>query len=126
MRYMKDLSQETIKILNRIYKLSKHHQVRKRAHCILLSDEKYSIAELMKIFKVSRNTIYNWFNNWESSGLVGLYNQGGQLYSAVRQRSLRLTVGQGRRKTFDSQQQEIIKSWAKETPKKIVGCARKD
>jgi transposase len=103
MRYIKGLSKETIKILNRIHKSSKHHQVRKRAHCILLSYERYSIAELMKIFKVSRNTIYNWFNNWESSGLVGLYNQGGQ----------------GRRKTFDSQQQEIIKSWAKETPKQL-------
>ena len=103
MRYIKGLSKETIKVLNRIHKSSKHHQVRKRAHCILLSHERYSIAELMKIFKVSRNTIYNWFNNWESSGLVGLYNQGGQ----------------GRRKTFDSQQQEIIKSWAKETPKQL-------
>jgi transposase len=103
MRYIKGLSKETIKILNRIHKSSKHHQVRKRAHCILLSYERYSIAELMKIFKVSRNTIYNWFNNWESSGLVGLYNQGGQ----------------GRRKTFDSQQQKIIKSWAKETPKQL-------
>ena len=29
----------------------------------------------MAIFRVSRNIIYNWLNNWESLGLVGLYNR---------------------------------------------------
>lgn len=57
----------------------------------------------MKIFQVSRNTIYNWFNNWESCGLVGLYNR----------------PGQGRQKLFEIEQQEIIKKWVKETPKNL-------
>jgi transposase len=58
----------------------------------------------MNIFEVSRNTTYNWLNNWESSGFVGLYNR----------------AGQGRKKIFDTEQQEIIKNWAKETPKNLV------
>ncbi len=57
----------------------------------------------MKIFKVSRNTIYNWLNNWEASGLVGLYNNSSQ----------------GCQKIFNSYQQEIIKEWVKETPKNL-------
>ena len=57
----------------------------------------------MEIFKVSRNTIYNWFNNWESLGLVGLYNR----------------EGQGRKRIFDKEQQKIIKEWVKETPKNL-------
>ena len=103
MRYIKDLTKDTIKLLKRIYKQSKHHQVRQRSHCILLSHEKYRISELMEILKVSRNTIYNWLNNWEIYGVVGLYNRSGQ----------------GRKKTFDSNQQEKIKTWAKETPKNL-------
>ena len=57
----------------------------------------------MKIFKVSRNTIYNWLNSWESSNLVGLYNQ----------------PGRGRKNTFNSVQEQQIKDWVKATPKSL-------
>ncbi len=57
----------------------------------------------MIIFQVSRNTIYNWLNNWEDLGLVGLSNR----------------EGRGRQKLFDPLQQKIIKDWVKETPKKL-------
>merc|ERR1712117_603111 len=77
-------------MLDRIYKQSKYYQVRQRAHCIQLTSKGYKISELMKIFKVSRNTIYNWLNSWESSNLVGLYNQ----------------PGRGRKKTFNSVQEQ--------------------
>jgi transposase len=103
MRFIKGLSRETSLLLKRIYQQSKYYQVRQRAHCIQLSYEGYKIAELIKIFKVSRNTIYNWFNSWESSGLVGLYNH----------------PGQGRKKIFNINQQTIIKEWVKETPKNL-------
>ena len=103
MRYIKGLSKDTIKLLERINKKSKYYQVRQRSHCILLSYQKYQIAELIKIFKVSRNTIYNWLNNWEEYGLIGLYNRSGQ----------------GRKKIFNIAQQAKIKQWAKETPKNL-------
>ncbi len=50
MRYISDLTQETLKLLKRIYRHSKYYQVRQRAHCIQLSYQGYSIAELMRIF----------------------------------------------------------------------------
>lgn len=103
MRYIKGLTKETLKLLTRINRQSKYYQVRQRALAIQLSYEGYKILELIKIFKVSRNTIYNWFNNWESCGLVGLYNH----------------PGQGRKKMFNLEQQEIIKNWVKETPKNL-------
>ena len=103
MRYIKGLTKETIKLLERIYKQSKYYQVRQRSHCILLSHDKYRISELMEIFKVSRNTIYNWLNNWDDFGVVGLYNRSGQ----------------GRKKLFDEAQQKTIKNWVKETPKNL-------
>ena len=103
MRYIKGLTKDTLKLLERIDKQSKYYQVRQRAHCILLSYQRYKISELMEIFRVSRNTIYNWLNNWESLGLVGLYNR----------------EGRGRKKLFKPLQQEMIKVWVKETPKNL-------
>lgn len=103
MRYIRGLSKDTIRLLRRINQQSQYYQVRQRSHCILLSEQKYKIAELMKIFQVSRNTIYNWLNNWEKLGLVGLYNRSGQ----------------GRKKIFDIAQQQQIKEWVKENPKNL-------
>ena len=42
MKFISDLSPETIKMVERIYKQSKHHKVRQRAHCILLSFQGFS------------------------------------------------------------------------------------
>lgn len=81
----------------------KYYQVRQRAHCIKLSFQGYQISELIKIFKVSRNTIYNWFNNWDSESLAGLYNN----------------PGRGRKTIFNINQQKVIKEWVKETPKNL-------
>ena len=103
MRYIKGLTKETLKLLKRIYKDSKHYKVRQRAHCIQLSHEGYKIAELIKVFQVSRNTIYNWFNDWDNHGLLGLYDR----------------QGRGRKKLFNVEQQEQIKNWVKETPKNL-------
>ena len=103
MRYIKGLTQDTLKLLKRIYQQSKYYQVRQRAHCIQLSYQGYKISELMSIFQVSRNTIYNWFNAWESSKFVGLYN----------------SPGRGRKKRFTVEQEQQIKNWVKDTPKNL-------
>ncbi|WP_246141731.1 helix-turn-helix domain-containing protein [Hyella patelloides] len=95
------MTQDTLKLLKRIYRNSKYYQVRQRAHCIQLSYQGYSSAELIRIFEVSRNTIYNWFNAWESSRFAGLYNH----------------PGRGRKKILNVNQEQQIKKWVKETPK---------
>ena len=65
MRFIGNVSQETISMLQRIYKQSKHHRVRQRAHCLLLSLQGLTTTELVKIFQVDRITIYHWFDAWE-------------------------------------------------------------
>ena len=92
--------------------MSNHPQVRQRAHCILLMEKGYKVAQLVEIFCVSRKTIYNWKNNWLTSGLVGLYNR----------------PGRGRKEIFETEQKEEIKSWAKTNPKnlkKVIDKAEK-
>ncbi|MFM5890464.1 MAG: helix-turn-helix domain-containing protein, partial [Dolichospermum sp.] len=88
---------------HRIYKQSRHYQVRQRAHCILLSYEGVTISELIDFFQVSRRTIYNWMNDWEDKRLLGLYNQ----------------TGRGRKPTFNEEQKQKIKSWVKLYPKDL-------
>ncbi len=103
MRYIINLTKETLKILKRIEKESKYPQVRKRALSIQLSYEGWTINQLIKILKVSRNTIYNWFNDWEQYQLVGLYNR----------------KGKGRKSKLNNQEKEIVKSWVKSSPKNL-------
>jgi transposase len=103
MRYIRGITKETLKILKRIEKESKYPQVRKRALCIQLSYEGWEIKELIKILKVTRNTIYNWFNDWENYQLIGLYNR----------------KGKGRKCKLNDQEKEIVKQWVKESPKKL-------
>ncbi len=90
-------------MLRRIYRQSSRHQVRLRAHCLLLYQEGYSITHLEDILQVSRKTIYNWLNAWESKGLIGLYNQ----------------KGQGRNPTFTPEQQDKIKEWTEENRQQL-------
>src|SRR6266853_1107687 len=74
MRFIRDLSPETQRLLRRCYKESQHHRVRQRAHCILLSFDGKTTKELMHIFDVERLTIYHWFDAWERRHFAGLYD----------------------------------------------------
>ena len=103
MRFIKGLSKDTIKILERIHKSSRHHQVRQRAQCIILSHSGYTIDKLKSLFKVSRLTITNWFNNWDEFALAGLYD----------------CKGRGRKPKLNREQQQQVKDWAKDRPKNL-------
>lgn len=103
MRFIQGLNHETTKLLQKVYKVSKYHQVRQRAQCILLSYQGYTTNELAHIFQVDRITIYNWFNAWDARHFAGLYDK----------------KGRGRHDIFDSDQKEQIRQWSKMHPKNI-------
>lgn len=100
MRFTRAVFPETQRLLHRLYRQSRHHQVRQRAHCILLSSQDYSIAQLIEIFQVSRKALYSWFNNWEAQGVLGLYN----------------CPGRGRKSTFTLEQIEQIRLRVQQQP----------
>jgi transposase len=103
MRFVRGISKDTIKILERIHKSSRHHQTRQRAQCCLLSYKGYSIEQLSSIFQVTRLTITNWLNDWDKFALVGLYDR----------------QGRGRKPKLTPEQQQQVKAWARETPKNL-------
>ena len=108
-QFIRQINFETQKLLTRIHKQSSHHQVRQRSHCLLLTSQGMKNTELKRIFAVSEKTLYNWFNAWESRGLVGLYNR----------------PGRGRKRTFNDQQIEQIKDWANLYPQQLKQVRQK-
>jgi transposase len=103
MRFIQGLSQETLSVLQRIYKHSKYYRVRQRAHCIMLSGQGYSTTQLQDIFQVDRITIYHWFDAWESRRLCGLYDK----------------KGRGRHQKLTQEHKEQICQWVKLFPKNL-------
>ncbi|NER40195.1 MAG: IS630 family transposase [Oscillatoria sp. SIO1A7] len=106
---IRDINVLSAKLLKRIYRSLRHHQVRQRAHCLILINQGAKIKELQQIFKVSYKTIYNWINRWESEGVLGLYNK----------------KGRGRKQTFNLEQKKQIKLWVKEGPRQLKQTAQK-
>jgi transposase len=72
MKFVKPLSQDDINQLKALLKTSTTFRIRQRAHAILLSAKRYPIDTLADIFDVDRDTMSQWINNWECSGIVGL------------------------------------------------------
>lgn len=106
---LRDINPLSLKLLNRIYRESRHHQVRQRSQFLILVSQNIKNENLMKIFKVSYKTMYNWLNRWENEGMLGLYNK----------------PGRGRKKTFNSAQSAQIRDWVKLQPKQLKQVAQK-
>lgn len=104
MRFITDLSTETIHLLERIQKQSRHHQTRQRAQCILLSARGYGVPTLMDIFQVHQTTIYRWFDAWEVRRLVGLYD----------------CPGKGAKQKLPPEQQAQVKAWGQQFPRQLT------
>jgi transposase len=106
---LREINPLSFKLLERIYRQSRHHQVRQRAHFLILVSQRVKIGDLMEIFNISYKTVYNWLNRWESDGILGLYNK----------------PGRGRKRTFNSQQEEQIRSWTREEPRQLKKVIQK-
>jgi transposase len=106
---IREINPLSFKLLERIYRESRHHQVRQRAHLLILASQGVKGEELMKIFQVSYKTIYNWINRWESEGMVGLYNK----------------PGRGCKRTFNPEQESRIREWARQEPRQLKKVLQK-
>ena len=53
-------------------KKSSHNTIRKRSHCLLLSDQGRMITDMATIFNVDRRTIERWFDKWKKEGMNSL------------------------------------------------------
>jgi transposase len=66
MLFIREINPLSLKLIERIYRQSRHNQVRQRAHLLILASQGVKVEKLRLIFQVSHKTIYNWLNRWES------------------------------------------------------------
>ena len=97
---IREISPETLSLLNRIYRSSKRHQVRQRAQFFILLHQGRRLSELGILFSVTQPTLYNWINAWEERGILGLYYKSGR----------------GRKRTFTAEQEKQIYHWVQASP----------
>jgi transposase len=105
----REITPETQSLLKRIYRQSRHHRVRQRAHCRLLRSQGMKNIEIQSVFPVSEKTLYNWFNAWNDNGLVGLYDR----------------VGRGRKPKLNAEQKAQVKDWVKDSPRNLKAVLEK-
>ena len=103
MRFISKLNYETHSLLKRFYSSSKNHETRQKAQCILLSSEGFKIKQLVLIFDVHLNTIYNWMDGWNKDGILSIYHK----------------KGQGRKPLLENIPQNEIKDLVTENPKQL-------
>ena len=72
MRYVRQITKEQVDYLRDVSRRSRNYRERERAKAILLSYKGYNVTVLSDIFEVSRGTITNWLDAWETRGLGGL------------------------------------------------------
>ena len=72
MRYVRELPHDEKITLLECRKKHKKSHVRDRSHAILLSVEGKEVSFIAELFKVRTRTIYEWFNRWESNGIMGV------------------------------------------------------
>jgi len=65
-------------MLSQGYKNHRSHSVRCRFKAILLSSQGKQVKDIASIFEVRTRTIYQWMDNWEKDGLLGLLTKPGQ------------------------------------------------
>ena len=92
-RYI-ELTAEQKAALEQAYKTGLTHDYRNRCHCILLSSQNWSVKELAEFFKVSRLSIYKWFDRYQAEGIEGL----------------RIRPGRGRKRKLDVNNSEHVKA----------------
>lgn len=71
-KFIKTLSEKEHSRLIENHQTSGNFRLRNRSHAILLSFEKYPIAEIAKICRARRDAVSGWIDNWNKFGFKGL------------------------------------------------------
>ena len=78
MKKVEKISETERKNLEDIKKHYPKYRERERAGGIMLSYRGYSPKEIAEIFEISDRMVYNWIDNFNENGIIGLLTQKGQ------------------------------------------------
>ena len=75
MKFVNPLTETEIETLDHMHRAHPSRRARLRAHCILLSHQRYKLDDIAEIYHVARRRVSIWIDRWHNFGLVGLYDQ---------------------------------------------------
>ena len=73
-RFIGKLTKSESQQIESLYRKGPNNRVRKRAQAIRLSAKGYTIPQISEILGCNQQSIHNWFNCYQTSGLDGLYD----------------------------------------------------
>ena len=78
MKYVLPLTDDEVITLQHLSKYYPQPQVRIRGNAILLSNNRIPLQSIADLSGVCRQTISIWFENWDTEGLCGLFDESGR------------------------------------------------
>ncbi len=75
MKFVHRLSETEIATLQHMHRYHPSRRARMRAHCLLLSHERYKLKDIAQVYQVDHRRVSVWIDRWHDDGLVGLYDQ---------------------------------------------------
>ena len=103
MKYVNPLTDAEIVTLQHLHRSHPSRRARMRAHCLLLSHQRYPMQQIAHVYQVDRRRVSVWIDRWQAWGLVGLYD---------RPRT-------GRPLTFTETEQQLIEPYLHASPKDV-------
>jgi transposase len=118
MKYMAPLREDEIQTLHDMYCYHPARRARMRAHSLLLSHQGCSIPHIARFYQVDRRSVSTWIDQWQTMGLVGLYDQPGSgrppLLNDEEQHKVHAYLRQ-----YPKDVKKIVQALAQETTKRV-------
>ncbi|QTA89371.1 helix-turn-helix domain-containing protein [Desulfonema magnum] len=103
MKNVRELTERELITLQSAHKNHPSARVRDRSHVIILSNKGYQLKKIADICQMTRQTVSATIDNWEQSGLRGLYDN----------------PRPGRPRALTKEEEEFVQKMAKEEPHSV-------
>jgi len=103
MKYVAPLTDVAIQTLHAMHRYHPSRRARMRAHGLLLSHQGVSMPQIACMYQVDYRSVSSWIDQWQTRGLVGLYDQ----------------PGAGRRPILSLDEQQKVQQYLQDSPKDL-------
>jgi transposase len=103
MKYVAPLTDVEIQTLHAMHRYHPSRRARMRAHSLLLSHQGVSMPQIACMYQVDYRSVSSWIDQWQTRGLVGLYDQ----------------PGAGRRPILSLDEQQKVQKYLQDSPKDL-------
>jgi len=118
MKFVIPMTKIEVETLHQMHRYHPSRRARMRAHCMLLSHQRYKLNDIARLYHVSRRRVSAWMNRWQTCGVVGLYDQARSgrppIYSAHEQQQVDYYLH-----LYPQNVKKIIEEMATETHKRV-------